>query len=61
MYGQQVALLIAEMKVLIESGKASSPHNASLQVAKKALGGGTLVSKARRLRDAYKAAEENGV
>lgn len=61
MYGQQVALLIAEMKVLIESGKASSPHNASLKVAEKTPGGGTPMSKARRLRDAYKAAEENGV
>jgi hypothetical protein len=58
-YAEPDALLLIEMRSLIESGKATSPHEASLMVAHKAAGGGTEESKARRVRDAF-SAENNG-
>lgn len=54
------APLLAEMAELINSGQAASPNAAALAVADRAAGGGTLESKAARLRRAFMAMENNG-
>jgi hypothetical protein len=48
------APLLAEMKDLIEAGKANSPDGAAKMVAAKAAGAATIESKASRLARAYR-------
>jgi hypothetical protein len=52
-YDKSDAPLLLEMSTLLKDGTASSVHAASMAVAGRAAGGGTIESKARRLRDAY--------
>jgi hypothetical protein len=47
------AVLLKEMVRLLNSREARSPHAASLIVAERAAGGGTLTSRTTRLRDKY--------
>jgi len=57
-YAASDALLVAEMRDLLQTGNASSPTDASNQLAHKAEGPATLESKAKRLRDAHRDAFE---
>lgn len=62
-YAKSDAILVAKMRDLRQSGKASSPTDAANQVAPEAEGA-TEASKARRLYKAYRATfgwEEKGV
>lgn len=59
-YAPMDAPLLAEMKRLIAEQKASSVHHAASMVAERAYGGGTMGSKATRLRRAYFSMERNG-
>jgi hypothetical protein len=54
-YTESDGPLLLEMRALLKDGVALSIHAASLRVAERARGGGSLESKARRLRDAYAA------
>lgn len=53
-YAKSDAPLLLEIGDLLETGIARSVHQASMMVAERALGGGTIESKARRLRNAYR-------
>ncbi len=53
-YANADATLLAEMKVLIDAGKANSPDGAAKMVAAKAAGFATIESKASRLARAYR-------
>ena len=57
-YEKQDAPLVEEMKELIDSGDAASPHAAAMQVVGRAKGAGTQESKVRRLVDRFK--DKNG-
>jgi hypothetical protein len=59
-YAEDDAPLLIEMQRLVDDGKALSAHQASLMVADRARGGGSLESKARRLRNAYSAMRSAG-
>lgn len=60
-FWQHDAELVAQMRVLIQTGVALSPNEAANLLAPKAKGDATELSKARRLRDAYFEAERKGV
>lgn len=53
-YTEADAPLLLHMRALLESRTALSVHAASMIVAEQARGGGTLESRARRLREGYK-------
>ncbi len=55
-YASTDAPLLAEMRDMVRRGNATGPFDAALAVAKRAVGHGTLVSKAKRLTARYSAA-----